>query len=72
VDEPRWHWGHAVSEDLIHWRDLPYAIHPDPEEGSWSGSTLVEDDRVIAMYHGNLVGTWWPYPATRCCWIGRR
>jgi len=50
------HWGHAVSGDLIHWRDLPYAIYPGPEEGSWSGSTLVEEDRVIAMYHGSPIG----------------
>ena len=53
---PRVHWGHAVSDDLIHWRDLPYAIHPDPEESCFSGSTLVEDDRVIAIYHGTRVG----------------
>lgn len=33
------HWGHAVSKDLIYWRDLPYAISPGPEEACWSGST---------------------------------
>jgi hypothetical protein len=55
-EDPRQHWGHAVSDDLIHWRDLPYAIYPDPEECCFSGSTLVEDDRVIAMYHGTGAG----------------
>ena len=55
-EDPRQHWGHAVSEDLIHWRDLPYAIYPDPEECCFSGATLVEEDRVIAMYHGTQVG----------------
>jgi len=56
-EDPRQHWGHAVSEDLIHWRDLPYAIYPDPERCCFSGSALAEDDRVIAMYHGTEVGT---------------
>ena len=55
-EDPRPHWGHAVSDDLIHWRDLPYAIYPDPEESCFSGGTLVEDDRVIAIYHGTQVG----------------
>ena len=55
-EDPRPHWGHAVSDDLIHWRDLPYAIYPDPEECCFSGATLVEDDRVIAIYHGTQVG----------------
>lgn len=50
------HWGHVVSDDLIHWHDLPYAITPGPEEACWSGSTLVEDDRVIAIYHGHKLG----------------
>ncbi len=55
-EDPRQHWGHAVSDDLVHWRDLPYAIYPNPEERCYSGSTLVEADRVIAMYHGTKVG----------------
>ncbi|HJN40156.1 MAG TPA: tyrosine-type recombinase/integrase [Chloroflexota bacterium] len=55
-EDPRQHWGHAVSDDLVHWRDLPYAIYPDPERCCFSGTTLVEDDRVIAMYHGTEVG----------------
>ena len=56
-EEPaRPHWGHAISPDLIHWRDLPHAIHPNPEHMSFSGATLVEPDRVIAIYHGVGVG----------------
>ena len=45
-DAGRVHWGHAVSDDLIHWRDLPYAIYPYQEESCYSGTALVEDDRV--------------------------
>ena len=55
-EDPRQHWGHAISDDLIHWRDLPYAIYPNPEYQCFSGTTLVEEDRVIAMYHGTRVG----------------
>jgi len=55
-EDPRQHWGHAVSDDLIHWSDLPYAIYPNPERAVFSGTTLVEEDRVIAMYHGTRIG----------------
>ena len=55
-EDERQHWGHAVSEDLVHWRDLPLAIYPGIEEYCYSGSTLVEEDRVIAMYHGTKAG----------------
>lgn len=55
-EDTRQHWGHAISKDLIHWRDLPYAIYPGPEKAVFSGSTLVEENRVIAMYHGTTVG----------------
>ena len=56
AEHPREHWGHAVSDDLIHWRDLPYAIYPKNERACYSGATFVEDDRVIAMYHGTFAG----------------
>ena len=56
-EDTRQHWGHAVSDDLIHWRDLPLAIYPNPEDKCFSGSTLVEEDRVIAIYHGIAAGT---------------
>lgn len=55
-EDPRQHWGHAISKDLVHWRDLPLAIYPNPERASYSGSALVEEDRVIANYHGTEAG----------------
>jgi beta-fructofuranosidase len=57
LEDIRQHWGHAVSDDLIHWKDLPLAIYPNPEEKCFSGATFVEKDRVIATYHGVGAGT---------------
>ncbi|MCP4730280.1 MAG: glycoside hydrolase family 32 protein [Roseibacillus sp.] len=52
IKKRRQHWGHAVSDDLVHWRDLPYAIYPGIERMCFSGSTVVEEDRVVAFYPG--------------------
>lgn len=56
---PRWgqmHWGHAVSDDLIHWEELPIALFPDqPYEdsvsgGCFSGSAVEKDGELYLFY----------------------
>ncbi|MQG18936.1 MAG: glycoside hydrolase family 32 protein [SAR202 cluster bacterium] len=55
-NQNRVHWGHAISHDLISWIDLPPAISPEYEKDCFSGQSLVEADRVIAIYHGTESG----------------
>lgn len=52
------YWGHAVSEDLLHWEYLPPALAPSefyddyPKGGCFSGSAIVCDDKLFLMYTG--------------------
>ena len=36
------YWGHAVSKDMIHWRELQPALMVDKLGSPWSGSSLVD------------------------------
>ena len=54
------HWGHAVSEDLLHWTHLPAALAPDTlpdRDGCFSGSAVeLPDGRQLLMYTGVVSG----------------
>lgn len=49
------HWGHAVSDDMIHWKDLPIALYPD-DLGSIFSGTVVADDRNTSGLFNNAGG----------------
>jgi sucrose-6-phosphate hydrolase SacC (GH32 family) len=36
------YWGHAVSSDLVHWKELPAALMVDKNGSPWSGTSFVD------------------------------
>ncbi|CAI6050497.1 hypothetical protein PAECIP112173_01368 [Paenibacillus sp. JJ-100] len=48
------HWGHWVSKDLVHWRDLPVALAPEKDplapDGIWSGSAAYDADGLPVLF----------------------
>ncbi|SEJ95712.1 GH32 C-terminal domain-containing protein [Paenibacillus polymyxa] len=48
------HWGHWVSQDLVHWRDLPVALAPEKDQlapdGIWSGSATYDADGLPVLF----------------------
>src|SRR6185436_1116342 len=52
----RIHWGHAVSDDLLHWQELPLALSPLDEgpdaQGCWSGCAVDDSGTPTLVYTG--------------------
>ncbi|WP_324668879.1 glycoside hydrolase family 32 protein [Geochorda subterranea] len=50
------YWGHAVSQDLVHWRHLPIALAPGPtpadSAGVWSGCAVDNGGVLTLVYTG--------------------
>jgi fructan beta-fructosidase len=61
-------WGHAVSPDMVHWRELPEAIYPHSYgDWVWSGSAVIDsantgglktgtNDVIVASFYSTARG----------------
>ena len=50
-------WAHSVSSDLLHWERMKTALRPDTwysKDGAYSGSAIVDDDKLYLFYTGNV------------------
>lgn len=49
-------WGHAVSRDLVHWKDYPISLHPTPggpdKDGCWTGCAVNDNGIPTLIYTG--------------------
>ena len=49
-------WGHAVSDDMVHWRHLPIVLTPEPDsydkDGVFSGCAVNDDGVLTIIYTG--------------------
>ncbi|MEK5253250.1 PfkB family carbohydrate kinase [Paenibacillus sp. FSL F4-0125] len=44
------HWGHAISEDLIHWQHAPIALFPDEHGAIFSGCCVVDWNNSSGLF----------------------
>ena len=67
-------WGHAVSDDLVHWVQMEHALYPDEHGTMFSGSAVVDrfdtsglgEDTLLAFYTAAGSHVEPPKPYTQC------
>ena len=55
------HWGHSVSDDMIHWKNMPSVLAPDQEydkRGCFSGSATEKDGKHVLIYTRSVMCRW--------------
>jgi len=63
-------WAHAVSEDLLHWKNLPFALEWNKWGHVWSGSAIADDHNVSGLFDespekGGLIAYYTSYTPER-------
>ena len=59
------HWGHAVSEDLMHWEEKDVALFPDDSGMMFSGSAIVDEKNLLGFSENDKPVAVFFYTATK-------
>jgi len=76
---PYWgkmHWGHAISDDLVHWEYLPIALAPseeyeDHKEGGCFSGSAVDDNGILSLLYTATTNYGEGFIQTQCLAISK-